>query len=146
MPLLIKIYCMEEWWFNMAAIKGWKFPIDVDKSTGKIMMVEDNENVKQSIKIILQTQKFERKMRDNFGTDINSFMFENIDYSLINGMTREVTRSIKRWEEHIDKLSVSVNQSMGNIGSVNVDVNFITDIFPVKEKVRESFSSDSLGR
>ena len=130
----------------MAEIKGWKFPIDVDKSTGKIMMVEDNENVKQSIKIILQTQKFERKMRDNFGTDINSFMFENIDYSLVNGMTKEVTRSIKRWEEHINKLSVSVNQFMGNIGSVNVDVNFITDIFPVKEKVRESFSSDSLGR
>ncbi len=130
----------------MAEIRGWKFPIEVNKSTGKIMTVEDNENVKQSIKIILQTQKFERKMRESFGTDINSFMFENIDYSLTNGMTKEVTRSIKRWEEHIEKLSVSVNQSMGDIGSVNVDINFITDIFPVKEKVSESFSSDSSGR
>lgn len=146
MPLLNKIYCMEEWWFNMAEVRGWKFPIEVNKSTGKIMTVEDNENVKQSIKIILQTQKFERKMRESFGTDINSFMFENIDYSLTNGMTKEVTRSIKRWEEHIEKLSVSVNQSMGDIGSVNVDINFITDIFPVKEKVSESFSSDSSGR
>ena len=117
----------------MAEIRGWKFPIEVNESTGKIMTVEDNENVKQSIKIILQTQKFERKMRESFGTDINSFMFENIDYSLTNGMTKEVTRSIKRWEEHIEKLSVSVNQSMGDIGSVNVDINFITDIFPVKE-------------
>lgn len=130
----------------MAEVRGWKFPIEVNKSTGKIMTVEDNENVKQSIKIILQTQKFERKMRESFGTDINSFMFENIDYSLTNGMTKEVTRSIKRWEEHIEKLSVSVNQSMGDIGSVNVDINFITDIFPVKEKVSESFSSDSSGR
>ena len=130
----------------MAEIRGWKFPIEVNKSTGKIMTVEDNENVKQSIKIILQTQKFERKMRESFATDINSFMFENIDYSLTNGMTQEVTRSIKRWEEHIEKLSVSVNQSMGDIGSVNVDINFITDIFPVKEKVSESFSSDSSGR
>ena len=130
----------------MAEIRGWKFPIEVNESTGKIMTVEDNENVKQSIKIILQTQKFERKMRESFGTDINSFMFENIDYSLTNGMTKEVTRSIKRWEEHIEKLSVSVNQSMGDIGSVNVDINFITDIFPVKEKVSESFSSDSSGR
>ena len=130
----------------MAEIRGWKFPIEVNKSTGKIMTVEDNENVKQSIKIILQTQKFERKMRESVGTDINSFMFENIDYSLTNGMTKEVTRSIKRWEEHIEKLSVSVNQSMGDIGSVNVDINFITDIFPVKEKVSESFSSDSSGR
>ena len=130
----------------MAEIRGWKFPIEVDKSTGKIMTVEDNENVKQSIKIILQTQKCERIMRESFGTDINSFMFESIDYKLFNNMTREVTRSIKRWEEHIDKLSVSVNQPMSNIGSVNVDIDFITDIFPVKEKVSESFSSDSLGR
>ena len=90
----------------MAEIRGWKFPIEVDKSTGKIMTVEDNENVKQSIKIILQTQKCERIMRESFGTDINSFMFESIDYKLFNNMTREVTRSIKRWEEHIDKLSV----------------------------------------
>ena len=35
---------------------------------------------------------------------------------------------------------------MSDIGSVNVDINFITDIFPMKEKVSESFSSDSLGR
>ena len=130
----------------MAEIRGWKFPIEVDKSTGKIMTVEDNENVKQSIKIILQTQKCERIMRESFGRDINSFMFESIDYKLFNNMTREVTRSIKRWEEHIDKLSVSVDQPMSNIGSVNVDIDFITDIFPVKEKVSESFSSDSLGR
>lgn len=130
----------------MAKIRGWKFPIDVDKTTGRIMTIEDNENVKQSVKIIVQTQKFERKMRETFGTDMNSFMFENIDYTLINNMAKEVNRSIKKWEKHIEKLAVSVNQSLENVSSVNVDINFMTDILPIKEKVSENFNSDNLKR
>lgn len=130
----------------MARVRGWKFPIDVDKTTGRIMTIEDNENIKQSIKIIIQTQKFERKMRETFGTDMNSFMFENIDYTLINNIAKEVNRSIKKWERHIEKLAVSVNKSLENVASVNVDINFMTDILPIKEKVSESFSSDNLKR
>ena len=30
----------------MSVIKGWKFPIQVDKVTGRIKTVEDNENIK----------------------------------------------------------------------------------------------------
>lgn len=130
----------------MNKVQGWKFPIDVDETTGKIITVEGNEDIKQSVKIILQTQKFERKNRPNFGTDINSFMFENIDYTLINNMAKEINRSIKKWEKHIDKLSVSVSQPEDKLATVDVDVSFITDILPAKEKVKESFSQDSIKR
>ena len=49
----------------MATIKGWKFPIQVDKDTGKIQMIEDNENVKQDVRIILGTEQYERKIYMN---------------------------------------------------------------------------------
>ena len=46
----------------MAVIKGWKFPIQINESNGRIQTVEDNECVKQSVKMILSTQLYERKM------------------------------------------------------------------------------------
>ena len=33
----------------MPVIKGWKFPVQIDKSSGKIQTVEDNECVKQGL-------------------------------------------------------------------------------------------------
>ena len=128
----------------MAKLRGWKFPVDVDEATGKIMTIEDNDNVKQSVKLILQTQKGERKMRSNFGTNINSFMFQNIDLTLVNMMSEEISRSIDLWEEHIAGLSVNVGQSTEDMSTLVTEVDFITDISPVREKIVNEFNSDKL--
>lgn len=128
----------------MAKIRGWKFPVDVDKATGKIMTIEDNENVKQSIKLILQTQKGERKMRSNFGTNINSFMFQNIDITLVNMMSDEISRSINLWEDHIAALSVNVSQSPDNMSALITDIEFITDLSQSRERISNEFNLENL--
>lgn len=128
----------------MAKIRGWKFPVDIDETTGKIMTVDDNENIKQSVKIILQTEKSERKMRSNFGTRLNRFMFQNVDLSLVTRMSDEIDRSIRLWEGHIKQLSVTVRQSPENISAVLAEVSYITDLSPQQETITKEFSIDNL--
>lgn len=128
----------------MSKLRGWKFPVDVDKATGKIMTVEDNDNVKQSIKLILKTHKGERKMRSNFGTNINSFLFQNIDLTLINMMSKEISRSIDLWEEHLSSLKVNVKQSGDNMSTLLTEVDFVTDILPTEEKISNEYNLDKL--
>ncbi len=118
----------------MAVIKGWKFPVDVDKSTGKIMTIEDNDNIKQDIKIILSTQKKERKKRSNFGTDTNKFMFRNIDVDLISEMNEEIKDSINSWEKHLKYLDVNAQPDDENDSLVSINIGYVTDIEPVVEK------------
>ncbi len=128
----------------MSKLRGWKFPVDVDKATGKIMTVEDNDNVKQSIKLILKTHKGERKMRSNFGTNINSFLFQSIDLTLINMMSKEIKRSIDLWEEHLSSLKVNVKQSGDNMSTLLTEVDFVTDILPTEEKISNEYNLDKL--
>ena len=119
----------------MAKIKGWKFPVDEDKATGKIMTVSDNDNIRQNINVILQTQHGERKMRPNFGADTNRFMFGNIDFLFVKLMSKQILDAIDLWEEHVPQMNVEVRQSEDDAAKVIVDIDYITDIEPVQEKL-----------
>lgn len=126
----------------MATIRGWKFPIDVDKTTGRFKAVEDNENIKQSINLILQTEKTERKMRPSFGTRVHQFIFNSIDVPLVNRMADEINNSLETWEDHLEELVVNVRQSEQDIGAVEVEINYITDLSPQQERLVRVFDSD----
>ncbi len=119
----------------MSVIKGWKFPIQVDEVTGKIKTVEDNEDVKQSIRIILETQKNERKIYPNFGTDLRSYMFEIVDHVFISNIKNTIESSIKMWATHIEDMNVAVNASSGAISKIEVNIDYITDIEPIQERL-----------
>ncbi len=128
----------------MPVIKGWKFPIQVDEVTGKIKTVEDNENIKQSVRVILETQKYERKIFPNFGTDLRSYMFEVVNPNFISGLRKSIETSLKMWESHIEDLNVAVNASSGPISKVEVAIDYITDIEPTQERVKKRVDSNDI--
>ena len=74
----------------MSVIKGWKFPVQVDKENGRIKTVEDNENIKQSVRMILETRPNERKVVPRFGADLRPYMFETINPGVISSLEGEV--------------------------------------------------------
>ncbi len=124
----------------MAVIRGWKFPVNIDKDTGRIMSVEDNENIKQSIKIILLTQLNERKLFPRFGTAVKSFLFEIIDPTFVSDLKQAITNSLKKWEMNINSLHVSVNPDDGSTSRVVVNIDYITNISPNQERVSHKIS------
>jgi phage baseplate assembly protein W len=128
----------------MPVIKGWKFPIQVDEVTGKIKTVEDNENIKQSVRVILETQKYERKIFPNFGTDLRSYMFEVVDPNFISRLRKSIETSLKMWESHIEDLNVAVNASSGPVSKVEVAIDYITDIEPTQERVKKRIDANDI--
>ncbi len=119
----------------MAKIRGWGFPIKVDSDTGRIMTVEDNENIKQAIKVILLTQIRERKIVPEFGTNIKSFLFNIVDPIFVSDLKKSVTRALEKWESHIVDLNVSVSTNGGSASTVIINIDYITDISPNPERV-----------
>ena len=119
----------------MARIRGWNFPVQVDKDTGRIMTVEDNENIKQSIKTILLTQVRERKLVPKFGTNIKSFLFDVVDPVFISDLKKSITQALKKWESHIKNLNVSVYTNGGSASTVVINIDYITDISPEQQRI-----------
>lgn len=128
----------------MANIKGWKFPIQVDKSTGRVMTIEDNENIKQSVNVILMTERYERKIFPTFGTDMRTYMFEVVDQNFISMIKSTITSSLKKWESHIKDLNVSVRASSGPICKVETTIDYLTDITPVQERVSKTMDMNGI--
>ena len=128
----------------MSVIKGWKFPVQIDKKTGRIMTVEDNENIKQSVRIILGTQKYERKIYPGCGTDLRAFMFEIIDPTLISTLKSSIKSSLDTWEEHIESLNIGVIASAGTVSKLEVSIDYITDIEPTQERVVERLDNNDI--
>ena len=119
----------------MAVIKGWKFPIQINESNGRIQTVEDNECVKQSVKMILSTQLYERKIVPTFGTDLRRYMFEVVSPTFVSDLKKTIASSVNKWEEHVLDINVSVEATPGPISTVNTSVDYITDIEPTQERV-----------
>lgn len=128
----------------MSVIKGWKFPIQVDEVTGKIKTVEDNEDIKQSIRIILETQKNERKIYPNFGTDLRSYMFEIVDHVFISNIKNTIESSIRMWATHLEDMNVAVNASSGAISKIEVNIDYITDIEPIQERLYKRIDKNDI--
>lgn len=125
----------------MSVIKGWKFPIQIDKVSGKIMTVEDNENIKQDVRMIVETQINQRKIVPEFGTDLMSLMFEIADVNFTSMVQGNLEGSLKQWESHIKDLNVSVRTTPGAICNVIINVDYITDISPTQDKFTKNLDT-----
>ncbi len=124
----------------MPVIKGWKFPIQVDKTSGKIETVKDNENIKQSVRMILDTRPNERKIVPQFGADLRPYMFETINPGVISSLEGEVENAIKTWESHISDINIGVKSETGTVSYLETRVDYITDIEPTQERVSKVLS------
>lgn len=124
----------------MPVIKGWKFPVQVDKENGKIKTVEDNENIKQSVRMILETRPEERKVVPNFGADLRPYIFETINPGIISSLEHEVENSVKKWESHVRDMNVNVKSETGTVSYLEAAVDYITDIEPTQERVSKVLS------
>ena len=92
--------------------KGIKFPLQINQATGRFVMAEKEESVKESVYIILMTQKEERFTRPDFGSTILSYTFMDTSVTRINMMARELEETILEQEPRISEVDVSVDPQL----------------------------------
>ena len=68
---------------------------------GSIKKVINIEAVKTSITNILRTAKGSRVMLRDFGSDIKSMLFENIDDNLVDLIEDEIKEAISAWDNRV---------------------------------------------
>ena len=102
---------------------GMKFPPQINPATGRFVTTSANELIRQSIYLILSTQLSERPMRPNFGSNMMSLAFLDINVGNINLVIRSVREQILRQEPRIDNLTVDVRQG-GNEGTLLFDIGY----------------------
>lgn len=104
--------------------KGWKFPVQVDATTGRIRMAEGEDDIEESIRIIIRTSKGERLMRPDFGCGLRDFVFGTTDETSLRLIASDVQEAIRIWEPRVKDVEVEVKPDRQNNGRVLMNVSY----------------------
>ncbi len=85
---------------------GWKFPVRLNHA-GEFEKSKYEEDIKESILIILKTAKGERFLHPEFGCGIYDYIFSPINSTNLSLMETEVENALKLYEPRIDVEEVS---------------------------------------
>lgn len=87
---------------------GLKFPIQINPTTGRFMESDGAENIKESVYLILMTQKGERAARPEFGSQIQGYPFQDFSSTRRHMLAREVRNTILSQEPRVEEAHVKI--------------------------------------
>ena len=107
---------------------GWGFPPRFDLESGKVAMVSDDDDIRESLRILFSTNPGERVMRPTFGCGLKSRVFDSISVSMATEIKDLVERAILFCEPRItlEDVSVKAEDVLGGLILINVSYTIRT--------------------
>ncbi|ELR71198.1 GPW/gp25 family protein [Fulvivirga imtechensis AK7] len=104
--------------------RGWAFPPAFDTKSKRSMMVEEEEDIRQSLFIIISTIPGERIMNPKFGCDLTSSVFDNVDSLAVNRMKDLIRTAVLNYEPRITLHDVVVDTRDSFDGIVRITLDY----------------------
>ncbi len=105
--------------------RGWSFPPRVDSATGRFVMCDGEEDIRQSVYIIVMTKLKERAMMPEFGCDIHSYVFDLPDSSTTSMVELEILKALSYWEPRIIEVSAEIDTEDIKNGKLVVNIEYV---------------------
>jgi phage baseplate assembly protein W len=87
-------------------------------------MSENEDDIKESIGIIIETAAGERVMRPDFGCGIHDMVFAVINSSTLSRVEAQVKKALIKYEPRIDIIEVKVTYSDTEAGKLIIQVDY----------------------
>jgi len=114
---------------------GWSFPPTFDKRSASVKMVSDDEDIKQSLRIILFTSYRERTMRPEFGSGLSDSIFDAVDSVTITILTDKIKQAIIEFEPRITLNNVTIATEELYDGKLNINLDYTIRIVNVRNNI-----------
>lgn len=105
--------------------RGWSFPPVFYAGGAEVAMVSGEEDIRQSLKILLSTSLNERLMNSDFGCELSRFLFEEIDQALVNDLRSSVTDAILNQEPRIQVEEVEIQNTGSDDGLLIISIDYL---------------------
>ncbi|TDD96007.1 GPW/gp25 family protein [Flavobacterium cellulosilyticum] len=107
---------------------GWSFPPTFKNQLATVEMVSGEEDIFQSLQILLTTQLNERVMRSDFGCDLSALLYENITITLLTKIKGIIQNAILKYEPRIDLLDVDFQSGETEINNGIIKIEIVYKI------------------
>jgi len=103
---------------------GWSFPPTFNKEGKNVAMVSDEQDIMESIRILLSTDPGERLMRPDYGCNLRKFIFERQDSTFINGLNHIINQALLNFEPRVNFIDATVIARDDLDGQLFIQVNY----------------------
>lgn len=104
--------------------RGWSFPPEFNDQLREPVMVSDEEDISQSLWILLKTSPGERLMLPEYGCNLRKFVFTGIDATSIALMKEMISTAIIKFEARIDLNELVINTDNVLDGLVLIEIQY----------------------
>ena len=101
---------------------GLSFPLRVNPQTGRFAMSRHEDNIHESVRVVLQTFRGERVMRPEFGAVADNVLFSDLSMEVLTGLEQGIYRALETCEPRIT--DVEVKTGYENRGELNVEISY----------------------
>lgn len=95
---------------------GWGFPPEFNKNSKSVRMVSSEEDIDESLRILMATKPQERIMQPAYGCGLKSLIFENINESTLTLMKDAIQRAVLFFEPRIDLEEIEIDEERADEG------------------------------
>ena len=103
---------------------GWRYPVVTDPLKGDIALSSYDRDVREAIRIIIETKQGERVMRPLFGCGIHDLVFEEINATTIAAVESTVREALITYEPRIELNNVTVDPSDALDGMLIISIDY----------------------
>jgi len=116
------------------SFKDISLSFDRHPITGDILTLTNERAITRSIRNIVETIPSERFFNTDFGSDVRSSLFNNMDYGIIGIIQDQILQAIRNYEPRVENVDVNINPLFDDN---SLDVTVIFDIigqdFPTQQ-------------
>lgn len=110
---------------------------------GRMVWSSGEQNVRESIAIILRTKPGERVLLPSFGCGLDRYLFEPNNTATLRLIQEEIKRALTRWEPRIRLDDVMVRVNPGDPRVVDVTIYYTLIATQIHERIAMSLVSQA---
>lgn len=105
--------------------RGWGFPPEFDRETGQVRMVTEEEDICQSLGILLSTAPGERIHRFDFGCGIRQFVYEPMTLTTQTIMRNMIEKAVLMYEPRISLERITFDMAREAEGIMEIVLDYV---------------------
>ena len=103
---------------------GWSFPVTFSVGDYKLILTRYEENIADSIDVIIQTKFGERPLVPQFGSGLQRYFFRNMDETLKGELKNTVESGLLDNEPRITVLNVDIFFTDMEAGLIEIKIDY----------------------
>jgi uncharacterized protein len=103
--------------------RGWSFPPEFNRESKAVKMLEDEEDIRSSLHILLSTRLGERIMVPGYGCNLDELLFSPLNLTLKTYVIDLIRTAILYYEPRIDvnKIDIDPADELNGVLLINID-------------------------